>query len=67
MLVDGHWHVEGFTQRVTTKEWRDILLKEGDRIIVDGRARQLQAKSLGAGVQEISKVPLLKETRKKGD
>ncbi len=48
-------------QRMTTTEWRQILLEEKDTIIVRGRVRQLVAKSLGAGVVEIRMEPLGEE------
>jgi hypothetical protein len=55
---NGHWQREDFTQRITQKEWREILIRGEDSIIVNGRYRQLKAKSLGAGVYEIYKAPL---------
>ena len=55
---NGHWTYEDFTQRVTSKEWKQILLNEQDKIIVAGRCRELVGKRLGAGVVEISKKPL---------
>jgi hypothetical protein len=53
-----HWTVEDYKQRLTTKQWKTILLNEDDKIIFKGRLRQLVAKNLGAGVVEISKKPL---------
>jgi hypothetical protein len=58
---NNHWNMETYRQRMTTKEWKQVLLNEGDRIIFQGRLRQLKAKRLGAGVVEIYKEPL-KET-----
>ena len=62
MMIDprlaGHWEFETFIQRVTTKEWKSMLLNGQDRLIYRGIIRQLKAKALGVGVYEISKVPL---------
>lgn len=55
---NGHWTYENFTQRITSKEWKRILLNEGDKIIFKGRLRQLKAKRLGAGVVEVYKMPI---------
>jgi len=54
----NHWVFEGFKQRMTTKEWKAILLEEEDIIFVHGRMRHLKAKSLGSGVVEVYKQPL---------
>jgi len=55
ILNDGHWVFEEYTQRVTTKEWKQILLSGGDKIIFRGHLVQLKGKNLGAGVVEIYK------------
>jgi hypothetical protein len=57
ILSNGHWQLEDFNQRMTTKEWRQILLDERDTIIVKGQCRKLVAKSLGYGVVNIRKEP----------
>ena len=57
-LDDAHWKFEGHKQRMTTKQWRDVLLSEQDKLITNGRLRQLIGKNLGAGVYEVSKKPL---------
>ena len=57
---DGHWIFEDYRQRMTTKQWKELLLAEEDKIIVKGILRQLVAKSLGCGVVEIYKKPLKK-------
>jgi len=58
-----HWQIEGFKQRMTTKEWRKVLLDGDDKIICKGRLRQLAVSNLGGfGAVEISKEPLKKET-----
>ena len=58
LRTQGHWEAEDYKQRVTTKEWREILLDGDDRMIFHGRVRQLVGKKLGAGVVEISKASL---------
>jgi hypothetical protein len=55
MLSNNHWVLEEFSQRMTTKEWKQILLDEQDKIIFKGYMRRLVAKRLGAGVVEVSK------------
>ena len=55
MLNCAHWVVEAYRQRMTTKEWKTILLDSGDKIIVHGNLRQLKAESLGHGVVEVFK------------
>lgn len=40
--------------RVVTKVWRYMLLNNMDRFMANGRSIQLKAKSLGAGIYEIS-------------
>lgn len=57
---DGHWIFEDYRQRMTTKQWKELLLAEEDMIIFKGRLRHLVAKSLGCGVVEIYKKPLKK-------
>ena len=55
ILSDNHWRIPDFRQRITTKQWKQLLLDENDRIIFKGHIRPLKAKSLGAGVVEITK------------
>ncbi|KKK62452.1 hypothetical protein LCGC14_3004190 [marine sediment metagenome] len=50
-----HWTHEGYRQRITTKEWKAILLNKGDSVIFRGKLRKLIAINLGAGVVEIFK------------
>ena len=54
----GHYYREDYVQRCERKVWSYILLYERDKIIVEGRTRQLVAKNLGAGVWEIRKASL---------
>ena len=44
-----------YTQRLTTKEWKQVLLGENDRIIYKGHMVQLKIKKLGSGVVEVYK------------
>ena len=57
LLDDAHWQNEGFSQRVTSNQWKGLLLQNDDKIIWKGRVRQLVAKRLGYGVVEIFKQP----------
>jgi hypothetical protein len=52
---EQHWKFENYRQRITRKQWQEILLNEDDTVIFHGRVRKLKAKSLGAGVYEIYK------------
>jgi hypothetical protein len=52
---DNHWKFENYVQRMTTKEWKAILLGEQDVIIFNGRVRRLKARRLGAGIVEVYK------------
>lgn len=61
-LNNSHWVFESYKQRMTTKEWKKILLNEEDRIIFRGNLRQLKARSLGAGVVEVYKEPTKEAT-----
>ena len=55
-IEDGHWKHETYTQRLTTREWKLVLLHTDDHITFEGRVRKLVAKKLGYGVVEISKL-----------
>ena len=57
-LSNNHWTLEDYKERITTEQWKQILLNNDDRIMVKGQARQIQAKKLGYGVVEVSKVSL---------
>ena len=52
-----HWRNEGYTQRMSTAQWRKHLLSEDDKIVFRGHLRRLVAINLGAGVVEIGKAP----------
>ena len=58
MRDDRHWQDENFKQRITTKEWKQMLLVQDDTLIFHGRFRKLKAKKLGYGIVEIYKEPL---------
>jgi hypothetical protein len=55
VLSPNFWLLRDYKQRVTVKEWRDILLKEQDIVFMNGRPVRLIGKNLGAGVVEVSK------------
>ena len=54
-LSNSHWVIESFTQRMTTKDWKRILLEEKDSIIFKGHIRNLKARNMGSGVVEVMK------------
>ena len=54
----GFWYFEKHKQRITAKQWRDVLLDNRDKIIKKGRVRTLIATNLGYGVVEVSLEPL---------
>ena len=47
--------------RVKTKTWSYMLLNNHDTVVVDGKVKQLTAKSIGAGVYEVTLTPYTKE------
>lgn len=51
----NHYIIPQFKQRMTTKEWRWVLLNKRDLIIFHGQLTPLKARYLGAGVYEVSK------------
>lgn len=58
MRDNGHWQTEDYRQRMSVKDWKKDLLEGNDKIIFQGRLRQLKAKRLGYGIVEIYKEPL---------
>ena len=54
-LDDGLWATEDYRQRMTAKQWRQILLDGNDKVIFRGVVRCLIAKNLGYGVVEVFK------------
>ena len=63
---DNHWRLETYRQRMSKKQWREILLAGEDTMIFHGRLRQLKAKDLGVGVVEIYKESLYDEEAIRG-
>ena len=55
ILNENHWRVSYYKQRMTTKQWREVLLAGDDMIVFKGTCCKLKAKSLGAGVMEVYK------------
>jgi hypothetical protein len=55
VLSDNHWRIETYHQRITTRQWREVLLAERDTVIYQGRVRNLKAKNIGAGVVDVFK------------
>ena len=58
LLSQNHWVMESFVERMTAKQWKEILLTERDSIIFKGNMRRLKARRLGYGVVEVYKAPL---------
>lgn len=54
-LEPGLWITDTYSQRMTSKGWKAILLNRQDSIIYKGKTTKLIAKNLGYGVVEISK------------
>lgn len=55
MLDERLWTHKDFTQRMTTKEWKNILLNYRDNIVFRGNYVKLTAKPLGYGIVEVKK------------
>lgn len=55
ILHGSHWTHEDFKQRITTEEWKHLLLNNDDNVVFKGRVCRLKAKRLGFGVVEVSK------------
>jgi hypothetical protein len=55
IISPNHWKVANYVQRMTAKEWRQILLDKEDNIIFQGHPLRLIAKNIGYGVVEVSK------------
>jgi hypothetical protein len=55
ILSGNHWTLAAYRQRMTTKQWREVLLEEGDTIVFAGTPTNLKAKNLGYGVVEVYK------------
>ena len=54
-LNSNHWVYEDYKERMTTKEWGEILLEHRDRIIFRGHSRRIVGKRIEPGVYEVFK------------
>lgn len=64
ILDEQHWKFADYRQRITSKQWKVLLLNDDDKIIFQGLITQLVGKSLGSGVVEVSKKLRLNNERK---
>lgn len=55
VLSQNHWTLASYRERMTTKQWREVLLQGNDTIIFRGNVCKLKAENLGAGVVEVYK------------
>lgn len=55
ILDEQHWEFADYKQRITSKDWKALLLNDDDKVIFRGRVTPLIATNLGCGVYEISK------------
>jgi len=55
ILDKNHWRIADYSQRISTKTWKEILLSGADNIIYKGRYMRLKAKTIFPGVVEIHK------------
>ena len=58
ILDKQHWDFENYAQRITTKDWKTLLMNDDDKIIYRGRVLDLVAKKIFSGVVEITKEKL---------
>ena len=58
ILDEQHWRFPDYRQRITTKNWKALLMNNDDGIIFHGRVMKLVGSSLGHGVVEVSKAEL---------
>lgn len=56
-LSTNHWTVVDYKQRMTYKEWKEILLQNKDSIIYMGHMIPLKATKLGFGLVDVQKDP----------
>lgn len=54
ILSNNHWTMATYRQRMTTKQWREVLLNE-TTIVFNGTVCELRANNLGHGVVEVYK------------
>jgi len=55
ILDNQHWEFRDYKQRITTKQWKELLLDDNDSVIFRGQVTKLKGKNLGYGVVEITK------------
>ena len=55
VLDNGHWVLPAYKQRMTTKEWKELLLDDKNHIFYNGILTKIVAKNLGYGVVEVYK------------
>ena len=55
ILNNAHWTMKYYKQRMTIREWKQVLLDGDDALIFGGDVVRLKAKYLGAGVYEVYK------------
>lgn len=51
--LEGFYHLDSYTTRISNAQWKEILLHEWDKIIVNGHCRRLKSRSLGCGIREV--------------
>lgn len=64
ILSEAQWTHMDYKQRMTSAQWKAILLDTDDTLIFNGSVYRLKAKRLGCGVVEIYKAHKLSEERK---
>ena len=56
MLLDNnHWDLPAWKQRMTTYQWKQLLLKGDEKIIFHGEIVYFKVTNLGYGIVEICK------------
>lgn len=56
ILSESLWKMRHYKQRITKKQWAKALLDHEDESFIDGERLDFQARDLGAGIVEISRV-----------
>jgi len=64
-LNNGHWVFREYKQRMSTSQWRQLLLEERDTILYRGDLVRLKGVRVGPGVYEVFK-DLPKRTNQRG-
>lgn len=55
ILDKNHWRILDYRQRITSKQWSEILLANDDTVIYKGNIFKFKADIIGPGVVEIYK------------